>query len=279
MSPLEHLSLCKVQSDYNMEIEQRLTGGTLGARNQGLLYMARNSNGIGRLMDALCLEVRSTILEMNSKKLRFRVSNPKTSLSASLVVNDSCTVKAFHRKSQSLDLNFRENLVLLPTLYGTSTNKRPVFSRQHETQPFYEEDYFQLKSNPTRTYFHNPFKSDAGELPQGFSVASYSVLTQKKTEFNHSLEVSRHYFESFTPDQQLFLSSSESTAEDDVGWQHLMPLDLQPTTISGKKLSKRRRNRLSSLRRKQSWQERWLQKQVCVEKSLKVLHDEILCVY
>ncbi|KAJ6669930.1 hypothetical protein lerEdw1_000479 [Lerista edwardsae] len=266
MSPLEQLSLCKVRS--NIEIQQRLTGGTLGARNERLSYMAKNSNGIGRLMDALCLEVRSTNLEMNSKKLRFKGSNPKTSLSASLAVNDSCTVKAFHRKSQSLDLNFREKLVLLPTLYGTSTTKRPVFSRQHETQPFYTKGCLQIKSNPTRTYFHRPFKSDAGELSKSFSFSSYSVLAQKETEFSHSLEPSRHYLESVTPDQQLFLSSSESTAEEDVERQHIMPLDLlQPMTTVDKKLSKRKRNRLNSLRRKQRWQERWLQKQVRVEKN------------
>ncbi|XP_066474299.1 E3 ubiquitin-protein ligase RNF180 isoform X2 [Tiliqua scincoides] len=258
MSPLEHLSLGKVQSDYNKEIQQRLIGGTLGARNQGLSYMAKNNNGIGRLMDALCLEVRSTSLDKNGKKL----PNPKTSLSASLAVNDSCTVKAFHRKSQSLDLNVREKLVLLPTLYGTSTTKRPVFSGQHETQPFYTKGCLQLKSNPTHTYFHSPFKSDAGELPKSFSVTSYGVLAQMKTEFIHSLEASRHYLESVTPDQQLFLSSSEITAEEDVGRQQITPLDLlQPMTAIDKKLSKRRRNRLSSMRRKQRWQERRLQKQ------------------
>ncbi|XP_061475078.1 E3 ubiquitin-protein ligase RNF180 isoform X2 [Rhineura floridana] len=259
ISPLKHLSLCKVHSEFNKEMWQSVTDGLLGTRNQTLPYMAKNNNGIGKLMEALCLEVRSTNFETNSKQLHFKVSNPKASISAPLAVNDRYTVKASHRKSQSLDLNFREKLVLLPTLYGTSTAKRPVFSRQHEAQPFCTKGCLQLKPSRTHNYFHFPLKSDADELPKSFSATSYSVLTQEETRFNNGLKASKHYLES---DQQLFLSSSESTTEEDTVQQHITPLSLlKPLTTIDQKSSKRKRNRLNNLRRKQRWQERWLQKQ------------------
>ncbi|XP_062984091.1 E3 ubiquitin-protein ligase RNF180 [Elgaria multicarinata webbii] len=257
---LNHLSLCKVHSDFNKEISPGVTGGTSGARNQRLSYNAKNNDGIGRLIEALCLEVRSTNFEMSSKKLHFRLYNPKTSISASLAVNDRYSVKAFHRKSQSLDLNFRGRLVLFPTLYGTSVTERPVFSRQQETQPFNTKRCLQLKSSRTHNYFQFPLKSDAGELPKTFSVTSYSVLAQEQTKFKPCLEASKNYLENAAIDQQLFLSSSESTAEDVK--QHITSLGhLQPLSIIDQKVSKRKRNQLNSLRRKQRWQERWLQKQ------------------
>ncbi|XP_033020333.1 E3 ubiquitin-protein ligase RNF180 isoform X1 [Lacerta agilis] len=263
ISPLKHLSLCKVHSDFNNEIWQSVTGGSLEDRNQRLPYVAKNNSGIGRLMEALCLEVRSTNFEMNSKKIHFKVSNPKTSISASLAVNDKYTVKAFHRKSQSLDMNFREKLVLLPTLYGTSTAKRPVFSRQHEAQPFYTKGCLQLKSSRTHNFFHFPLKSDACELPNNFSVTSYGAFAQEETEFNHGLKVSKQYLESTAADQQLFLSSSESTTEEDTVQKHITPLGLlQPFTTIDQRLSKRKRNQLNSLRRKKRWPERWPQKQI-----------------
>ncbi|XP_077203339.1 E3 ubiquitin-protein ligase RNF180 [Paroedura picta] len=260
---LKHLSLCKAQPGFNKEMWQNVTGGTLGGRNQGLSSIAKNNSSIGRLMEALCLEVRSTSFETNSKKLHFKVSYPKTSLSASLAVNDRCTVRAFHRKSRSLDLNFRDRLVFLPSLFGTSTAQRPFFSRQHETQPYYTKGCMQLKSNRKHNYFHCPLKSDVGELPTSFPATSYSVLAQEETKFKNSLEAPKPYPENATGGQCSLLSPSESAAKDYVGQQHITPLSLPHhlATVE-QKLNRRKRIRLNSLRRKQSWKERWRQKQI-----------------
>lgn len=279
---LKHLSLCKAQPGFNKEMWQNVTGGTLGGRNQGLSSVAKNNSSIGRLMEALCLEVRSTSFEMNSKKLHFKVSYPKTSLSASVAVNDRCTVRAFHRKTRSLDLNFREKLVFLPSLFGTSTTQRPFFSRQHETQPFHTKGCIQLKSNRKHNYFHCLLKSDVGELPTSFSVTSYSVLAQEETKFTNSSETSKHYLEHATGDQCSFLCSSESAAKDYVGQQqHVTSLSLlHPLATVEQKLNRRKRIRLNSLRRKQSWKERWRQKQVCAERGKKFLPFVVkLCDY
>ncbi|XP_020639388.3 E3 ubiquitin-protein ligase RNF180 isoform X1 [Pogona vitticeps] len=262
ISQLKYLSLCRVHSDFNKERQQSVTGETLEPRNQRHLYMAKNNDGFGRLMEALCLEVRSTNFEMNSGKLHFNVSNPKTSLSASLVVNDRYTVKAFHRKSQSLDFNFRERFVLLPTLYRASTIKRPVFSRQHEMQPYNTKTRLQLNPSNTENYFHCPLKPDAGGLPKTFSVTSCRVLAQEKVEFNPGLAASENCLESATADQQLFLFSPEGTAEESNLHQHSTPLGLHHSMATvDQKLSKRKRKQLNSLRKKQRWQEQWLQKQ------------------
>ncbi|XP_044302495.1 E3 ubiquitin-protein ligase RNF180 isoform X2 [Varanus komodoensis] len=259
ISQLKHLSLCTVHSDFNKEIQQSVTDGT---RNQKLSYMAKTNDAIGRLIEALCLEVRSTNFEMNSKKLHFKVSSPKSSLSASLAVNDRYSVKTFHRKSQSLDFNFRQQLDLLPPLYGTAMSKRPVSSRQREAQRFSTKGCLQLKPSRTCNYFQCPVKSNAGELPKTFTVTSYSVLPPEEAKFSSILEASKNYLESVTTDQQLLLSSSKSTAKEDVLQQYVTPLGhLQPLTIIDQKLSRRKRNQENSLRKKQRWQERWLQMQ------------------
>ncbi|KYO29173.1 E3 ubiquitin-protein ligase RNF180 isoform A [Alligator mississippiensis] len=58
-----------------------------------------------------------------------------------------------------------------------------------------------------------------------------------------------------------------SCEDDDTGQENITPVDQEPASISlvtvhQKKLSKRERNKLKSLRRKQRRRERWLQKQI-----------------
>ncbi|KAJ7335922.1 hypothetical protein JRQ81_013863, partial [Phrynocephalus forsythii] len=261
ISPLKYLSFCRVHSHFNKEIQPSVTGETLEPRNQRHVYMAKSNDGFGRLMEALCLEVRSTSFEMNSRKLHFQVANPKPSLSALLGMNDKCSVKAFHRKSQSLDFSFKERFVLLPTSYRTSTIKRPVFSRQHKMQPSRTKAHLQLKPRHTENYFHCPLQSDAGGLPNAFSVASCRVLTQEESEGHPGLAPSKNCLESASADQRLFLSSPEKTAEETHVQQHSPPLGLlHPMVTVDQKLGARRKKQLDSLRKKQRWPEKWLQK-------------------
>nr|XP_008123082.1 PREDICTED: E3 ubiquitin-protein ligase RNF180 isoform X1 [Anolis carolinensis]XP_008123089.1 PREDICTED: E3 ubiquitin-protein ligase RNF180 isoform X1 [Anolis carolinensis] len=262
ISQLKHLSLCTVQCDFNMEMQQIMKGGTFRAKNQGHSYRVKTNDNMGRLMEALCLEAKATNIEMNSKKIHFKVSHPKTNHSVSLAVNDRYPVKAFHRKSKSLDLNFRGRLVLLPALCGTSATKKSLFSRQHESQPSNSKDCSQLMSHRTHNYFPFSLKSNTGE--HTFSVTSYSVLAQEETGFNPHLAVSKNHIENSASDQQLFLSSSETerTTEEDSVEGYITSLGLfQPLKTIEQKLNKRKRNRLNSLRKKQRRQEGWLQKQ------------------
>lgn len=267
-SSVKHMSLCKVPSGSNNKIQHSVTGGTLGPRNQGLSYVAKNTNGTGRLTEALCLEVRSASFEMNNKKLHFKVFNKKKSPSASWPVNERCTIKTCHRKTHSLDLNIRERHVLLPCLYGVSS-KGPVYHRQNETQPIYPRGSLQLESNRNNNSFQGLYNSDTDELPKKFPVTSCNTLTCRETERDCSFEASDQCSGDATADQLPFmmdLSSSVSAVEEDIGQQHITSVDLlQPANFSlvavNQKLSKRERNKLKNLRKKQRKRERWLQKQ------------------
>lgn len=256
-SELKHLSLCKCDCDASKEIHKSATSGILRAENQRVPYLAKSNDSTGRLMEALCLELRSANFEMNNKKLCFKVSNLKASISASLAQNDGYTVKAFHRIPQSL----RKRLVLLPTLYGISTIERPVFSRQHDdTQHFNSKDYLPVKSNKVHNYFQFRLESDTSELSKNFLVTSYRILAQEETGFNPVWKASKSYLESAVTDQQLFLPSSENIAKENTLQLHIIPFYLlQPFTTIDQELYKKKRNQLNNLGRKHRWQD-----QVCI---------------
>uniref|UniRef100_A0A8C6X8B5 Ring finger protein 180 n=1 Tax=Naja naja TaxID=35670 RepID=A0A8C6X8B5_NAJNA len=254
-SELKHLSLCKCRCDSSKEIHKSATSGILRAENQRVLYLAKSNDRTGRLMEALCLELKSANFEMNNKKLCFKVSNLKASISASLAQNDGYTVKAFHRIPQSL----RKRLVSLPTLYGISTIERPVFSRQHETQHFNSKDCLPLKSNKVHNYFQFQLESDTSELSKNFLVTSYRILAQEETGFNPVWKASKSYLESAVTDQQLFLPSSENIAKENTLQLHIIPFYLlQPFTTIDQELYKKKRNQLNNLGRKHRWQDQIL---------------------
>uniref|UniRef100_A0A8C8S4P8 E3 ubiquitin-protein ligase RNF180 n=1 Tax=Pelusios castaneus TaxID=367368 RepID=A0A8C8S4P8_9SAUR len=267
-SSVKHISLCNIPSGFNNEVQQSMTWGVLGPRNQGLSYLAKNTNSIGRLTEALCLEVRSTNFEMNGKKQCFQVFNKKKSLSASWPTNDRYTIKTFHRKAHSLDLNSKERLVLSPSLYGVSS-KGNIYHRQNETRPIYPRVSLQLESNRNNNSFQGLYNSDTDKLSKNFSVTSCNTLTCKETEYDCSFEASEQCSGSAIADHRPFvmdLSSSVSAIEEDIGQQHIIPVGLlQPASVSlvavNQKQSKRERNKLKNLRRKQRKRERWLEKQ------------------
>ncbi|XP_074850370.1 E3 ubiquitin-protein ligase RNF180 isoform X2 [Carettochelys insculpta] len=257
-SSVKNMSLCKVPSSFNNKIQPQKTGEIMGPRNQELSFIAKNMDSTGRLTDALCLEVRATSAEMNSKKLHFKVFNKKKSPSGSWPINDTCTVKTCHRKAHSLDLNSREKLVLLPNLYGVAS-RGPLYHRQNETQPVYIRGSLQLESHRNNKSFQALYDSDT----------SCSALTYRETEWDCSFEASEQCSGSSTADQLPFmmdLSSSGSAVVEDIEQQHITSVDLLqpdnfPMSDVRQKLNKRERNKLKNLRKKQRKRERWLQKQ------------------
>ncbi|XP_019387676.1 PREDICTED: E3 ubiquitin-protein ligase RNF180 isoform X1 [Crocodylus porosus] len=268
-SSVKHLSLCKAQSGFNKKIQHKVTGGTLEIRNPGIPCMTKNYSESGRLTEALCLEVQATNFDINSRKPHFKVFSQKKSLSASWPVNDMHLIKAFHRKSHSLDLNIREKLVLLPNLCGTSGNG-PIYHRQNDTQPIYPSSNLQLESSRENS-FQGLYSFDADELSKRFSVTSCNALTRRGTECECGFQASEQCSGSATADQLPFVMdlfpSANYAEDDDTGQENMTPIDQEPASISlvtvhQKKLSKRERNKLKSLRRKQRRRERWLQKQI-----------------
>ncbi|XP_064355998.1 E3 ubiquitin-protein ligase RNF180 [Dromaius novaehollandiae] len=259
----KRLSLRKIQCDFNKDPHRILVAATLEIKNQGFSYMARKNNDIGRLTEALCLEVRSPSFEMKGKKLPLKALNQRKNLSAAWPMNDACTVEAFRRRSHSLDLSIRERLVLLPALYGTSS-VGTICHGQNENPPVYTRCDLQLESNQKDdTAFQDQYSVNADELQKRFRVTSCNTLVHRVTESGCDFEATGQYSGSATADQSPFVmnrSSSTSAVEEE---QCITPGGLvQPASISfNQKLSKKERNKLKSLKRKQRRRERWLQKQ------------------
>ncbi|XP_026721758.1 E3 ubiquitin-protein ligase RNF180 isoform X3 [Athene cunicularia] len=259
----KHLSLLKIQSGFSKDTCHELVTATLEIKNQGLSYMARNNNGTGRLTEALCLEVRAPRFEIKSKRLPLKVLNQERNLSASYPMNDASTVKPFHRRSRSFDLNTTERLVLLPALYETCS-MGTIYHGRNENPPVYTRAGLQLESSwKDDSSFEGRYSSSADKLQKRFRVTSFTTLLHRETESECDFETTGQSSGNAIADGSPFvmnLSSSPSSVEEE---QYSTPVGLmQPTRISfNEKLNKRERNKLKSLRRKQRRRERWLQKQ------------------
>ncbi|XP_010635532.1 E3 ubiquitin-protein ligase RNF180 isoform X2 [Fukomys damarensis] len=264
---LKYLSHPRVQSGCDKET--LLTGGDSKNRDHRLLNMAQNNNGLGRLTEALCLEVRSTYFQMKNEKLLFKAPDSKYQLFVPQLKSGRCTTRAFHRKSHSLDLNINEKLTLLPTLYEIHS-KTTAYSRLNETQPIDLSD-LPLQSNKNSCSFQNLSSFDTDLLLQRFSVAPLESQTQRGGEFHCGLEASSVYSEHTNSNNLTFLmdlpSAGRSMLEASDQEEHLYPLDFLSSASKfslgsiNQRLNKRERSKLRNLRRKQLRQERWLQKQ------------------
>ncbi|KAM6230727.1 E3 ubiquitin-protein ligase RNF180 isoform 2-T3 [Porphyrio hochstetteri] len=260
----KHLPLLKIQSGFSKNTCHEGVTAALEIRNQRLSDTARNNNGTGRLIEALCLEVRANRLEMKSKKLPLKSLNKRKHLSASCPMNDMCIVKPFHKRSHSLDLNIGERLVLSPALYETCC-MGTVYCGQSENLSVYTQSGLQLESNwKDGSSFQDQYSSSADKLQKGFRVTSCTSLVHRETDSECDFEDTGQSSGTTIADGSPFvmnLSSPPSVVEEE---QHITPVDLvQPTSMSiNQKLNKRERNKLKSLRRKQRRRERWLQKQI-----------------
>ncbi|KAM7077843.1 LOW QUALITY PROTEIN: E3 ubiquitin-protein ligase RNF180-like [Ciconia maguari] len=247
--------LYKIQSGFSEDTHHEVVTATLEMKNQGLSYMARNNNGTGRLTEALCLEVRAPRFEMKSKKLPLEALNQKRNLSASCPMNDACTVKPFHRRSRSLDINIRERLVLSPALCETSS-MGTIFHGQNENPPFYTSSLRLVSNRKDGSAFQDQYSSNADKLQKRFRVTSFTTLVHRESEcdFEATGQSSGSAIADGSP-SVMNLSSSTSAVEEE---QYITPVGLvQPTSISfNQNLNKRERNKLKSLRRKQRRRER-----------------------
>lgn len=228
--------------------------------------MARNNN-TERLTEALCLEARSPRSEMKSKKLALKALNQKGNLSASCLLNDACTLKPFRRRSRSWDLNVSKRLVLSPSFETSSTGTIYHMKRlngQNANPPVYTQSGLQLESNSIA--FQEQYRSNADKLQKRIRDTSFTTLVHRGIESECDFEAAGQSSGSAIADGSPFvmnISSSVSAVEEE---QYIAPVGLvQPTNTSvNQKLSKRERNKLKSLRRKQRRREQWLQKQVGV---------------
>ncbi|KAM9250989.1 LOW QUALITY PROTEIN: E3 ubiquitin-protein ligase RNF180 [Cariama cristata] len=259
----KHLPLLKIQSGFSKDTCYKVVTATLEIQIQGLSYMARNNNGTGRLTEALCLEVRAPRFEVKSRKLPLKALNQKRNLSASVPMNDTCTIKPFHRRSHSLDLNIRERLILSPVLHETSS-MGTIYHEQNENPPVYTRSGLQLVSNrKDGSSFQDLYSSSSDKLQKRFRVTSFTTLLHRETESECDFEATGQSSGNAITDGSPFVMnfSSPTSAVEEEQYITLVGL-VQPRSVSfNQNLSKRERNKLKSLRRKQRQKERWLQKQ------------------
>ncbi|XP_040397369.1 E3 ubiquitin-protein ligase RNF180 [Cygnus olor] len=259
----KHLPPCKIKSGFSTDNHQEVVTATSEIKPQRLSYMARNNN-TERLTEALYLEARSPRLEMKSKKHPLKALNQKGNLSASCLLNDACTLKPFHRRSHSWDLNVSKRLALSPSFETSSTGTiyhMKWSNGQNENPPVYTQSGLQLESNSSA--FQEQYRSNADKLQKRIQDTSFTTLVHRGTESECDFEAAGQSSGSAIADRSPFvmnISSSASAVEEE---QYIALVGLvQPTNTSvNQKLSKRERNKLKSLRRKQRRQEQWLQKQ------------------
>ncbi|NXL36269.1 RN180 ligase, partial [Glaucidium brasilianum] len=257
------LPLLKIQSGFRKDTCHELVTATLEIKNQGLSYMARNSNGTGRLTEALCLEVRAPRFEIKSKRLPLQILNQERNLSVSYPMNDASSVKRFHRRSRSFDLSITERLILLPALYETCS-MGTIYHGQYENPPVYTRGGLQLESSrKVDSSFEDLNSSSADKLQKRFRVTSFTTLLHRETESECDFETTGQSSGSATADGSPFVMNISSPPSAGEKEEYSTPVGLmQPTSIYfNQKLNKRERNKLKSLRRKQRRRELWLQKQ------------------
>lgn len=247
-----------------------MTGhGGSKTRNPGLSNMARNNNGLGRLTEALCLEVRATYFEMKNEKLLFKASDPKYQPFVPQLGTGRCTSRASHRKSHSLDLNIQEKLTLLPTFYEIHS-KTTAYPRLNETQPV-DLSGLALPCSKSSCSFQSPPSFDPDMLLHRLSVAPHETQAQRGREFQCGLEASSIYSDHANANSLTFLmdlpSAGRSMLDASDQEEHLSPLDFLrsasfPLGTINHRLNNRERSKLRTLRRQRRRHERWLQKQV-----------------
>ncbi|CAH6787622.1 Rnf180 [Phodopus roborovskii] len=248
--------------------EALVTGGGSKIRNHGLLNMARNNNSLGRLTEALCLEVRATYFETKNEKLLFKAWDPKYQPFVPGLVTGRCTSRASHRKSYSLDLNINETLPLLPTFYEIHS-KTAAYPQLNETQPV---DLSGLASpcGKSGCSLQNPPSFDPNMLLHRLSVSPHETQAQRGREFQCGLEASSLYADHANANSLTFLmdlpSAGRGVLDSSDQEEHLSPLDFLhsasfPLSTINHRLNSRERSKLRTLRRQRRRHERWLQKQ------------------
>ncbi|NXL90533.1 RN180 ligase, partial [Alectura lathami] len=262
----KRLPLCKIKSGLSKDTHHEVVTAASDISLKELSYITRsNNNDTERLTEALYLEARSPRFVVKNRKFPLKALNQKGNLSAPCPLNGACTLKPFHRRSHSLDLSIRETLALSPALFETSSMGSVYHMKwskgQNENPPLYTRSSLQWDSNSSAS--QGRYSSGADQPQKMFRATSFTTLVCRDTESECDFEVTGQSSGNAFADGSPFpvnISSPTSAVEEE---QYIAPAGLvHPASISfNQKLSKRERNKLKSLRRKQRRRERWLQKQ------------------
>ncbi|MGH0147480.1 UNVERIFIED_CONTAM: hypothetical protein FKN15_010598 [Acipenser sinensis] len=200
------------------------------------------NNEIGRIAEALCLEARSC-------RGDFKAANPQAFSSFSGPLSARCVVKASHRKAHSLDYSSRDGMGIsisfsdLLKAYACDSS----WSGRLQTviQPHSQRASLHLVTGATSGTLY-PNRLHLKKLNIQYHIISRCVLTTIRT----------------VALRRRFPSESSTEEEQVTSTDSLLQTGPSTSPTAKRRLSKRERNRLKSLRRKQRRRECWIQSQL-----------------
>nr|XP_014352105.1 PREDICTED: E3 ubiquitin-protein ligase RNF180 isoform X2 [Latimeria chalumnae] len=260
--------------------ENRLRTSMPNSKNVRCSRMVNYSREVSRLTEALCLEVRSGSkgFGISSSGLHFKADNSKILPSASQTQNTSCTVKTFHRKSHSLDCSNKGSFGTVP-IPENCCSPSHLSGLPNEMQCSDPRSSLQLVANVVSNNFCQHQCSSGVDQEAERSVLSYSsVFTDREVilqQYSDALPAHSRNSIASRPSVLRHRSPSGSSAEEgetenataanSITDDFVLPAR-SPLLVSGRRLSKKERNKLKNLRRKQKRRERWLQSQLQEQK-------------
>ncbi|XP_043919795.1 E3 ubiquitin-protein ligase RNF180 [Protopterus annectens] len=228
------------------------------------------NSGLRKLTDVLCLEVRpdTVFLKNDRDKIHCKTCSPHLLPSVSSPAN-SCAVKQFHKMSHSLDYNIRGSPSILP-VFSRTCSPTCMGVLQTEMQAYSQVISVPLPNTISSTARQDYCFTNHPEILPGSSASSSNICTEIDHGYHNSpVPVSGrlpHHATTQSPTVVMQSPSSNSTEDEEgegygVSENLFLPSNVLPQTTTGKRLRKREKNKLKSLRRKQRRRERWLQSQ------------------
>ncbi|KAK6494731.1 E3 ubiquitin-protein ligase RNF180-like [Huso huso] len=221
------------------------------------------NNEIGRIAEALCLEARSC-------RGDFKAANPQAFSSFSGPLSARCVVKASHRKAHSLDYSSTDGMGIsisfsdLLKAYACDSSRSGRL--QTVIQPHSQRASLHLVTGATSgTLYPNRVSSDVDREPDRSSqraVMDTEGRTDHPGESNAQVLVGNSTTIRTVALRRRFPSESSTEEEQVTSADSLLQTGPSTSPTAERRLSKRERNRLKSLRRKQRRRERWIESQL-----------------
>ncbi|KAE8636218.1 hypothetical protein XENTR_v10002892 [Xenopus tropicalis] len=249
----------KLRSVCKKELKCRVMDELVKRHSHNNLTMEKSKQVMGRLAEALCLEVQSS-KQSEVRETKTTAFSLYKSDSASETIKAKCNQNGFHRKSSSLDFDFFKNSFDL-----FENNSIELSSSQAAGVCFNicSETSRQLFSGHYRFGSENP----QARLPEGEQTQdSCSTGAESVLAVQPYLDPDTNTVHVPTPTSNM--APDSTLTEDNL---QVPPVDTGPSdnpsppssclVAINQRLKKREINKLKSLRRKQRKREKWLQQQ------------------
>ncbi|XP_043545429.1 E3 ubiquitin-protein ligase RNF180-like isoform X1 [Chiloscyllium plagiosum] len=283
-------SLPKLRRIYKLETVGNVEHGTENIMSnkvfKDFLHSSRKMDG-ERITEALCLEARSRnreMVEVDSNEFNFKEAYPQPGSSASQPLRARCALIGFHKKSLSLDFsstNSKDESVSFSSMHGLCPRSASCGVIMHHLGeitgprqfPLIEDVNLQQSASAesSSSAFQSQYsrESDFMACPQSFTTSP----VEAQGSLDPGPSVPRHCRSKFANATFRGWSSDSSTEARSIEeWEEghdgstSNPCNESPpyapifSTLSGKALNKRQRNKLKSLKKKQRRRERWQSK-------------------